>query len=202
MSVMRLTIRTGARRLDSATGVEDYEVRVRSGDHEAFRHIFDRYSKPVTGFIFDMVGQREIAEDLAQETFVRAYRGIGSLRSETKLSTWLFGIAKNVAYESLRARRRRTMVGIDELPETHTTDPAPRPEGELLKKELNSVIQGALAALDDDKRMVFTLKVFQQKSYDEISEITGFSIPKLKTDVHRARAEMRKRIGPYLENVS
>jgi len=63
---------------------------------------------------------------------------------------------------------------------------------------LNGVIQNALGALDEDKRMVFTLKVFQQRSYEEIAEITGFSIPKLKTDLHRARAEMRRRIRPYL----
>lgn len=168
-------------------------------DHDAFRQIFDRYARPVTSFIYDMVGQRELAEELAQETFVRAYKGMGGLRDETKLSTWLFGIAKNVAYESLRARRRRSTVGIDEVTETQVRDGAPLPEGQLLNKELSSVIEKALAALDDDKRMVFTLKIYQQKSYDEIAEITGFSIAKLKTDLHRARAEMRRRIGPYLE---
>lgn len=60
------------------------------------------------------------------------------------------------------------------------------------------MIRTALAALDEDKRLVFTLKVFQQQSYEEIALITGFSIPKLKTDLHRARAEMRRRIRPYL----
>ena len=72
------------------------------------------------------------------------------------------------------------------------------PDRELLDKELNNVIAAALAALDDDKRMVFTLKIFQQRSYEEIAEITGFSIAKLKTDLHRARAEMKRRISPYL----
>jgi RNA polymerase sigma-70 factor (ECF subfamily) len=68
----------------------------------------------------------------------------------------------------------------------------------LLDKELSGVIQGALMKLDEDKRTVFTLKVLQQHSYEEIAEITGFSVGKLKTDLHRARAEMRRRIGPYL----
>ena len=72
------------------------------------------------------------------------------------------------------------------------------PDHELLDKELNGVIRDALGALDEDKRLVFTLKIFQQRSYEEISEITGSSIPKLKTDLHRARAEMRRRIQPYL----
>ena len=74
----------------------------------------------------------------------------------------------------------------------------PTPAGQLLDKELNGVITSALSRLDEDKRLVFTLKVLQQRSYEEIAEITGFSVGKLKTDLHRARAEMRKRIGPYL----
>src|SRR5215210_3811793 len=65
-------------------------------------------------------------------------------------------------------------------------------------RPVRGVIQAALMKLDEDKRTVFTLKVLQQRSYEEIAEITGFSVGKLKTDLHRARAEMRKRIGPYL----
>src|SRR5438034_9697853 len=84
----------------------DLVSRACRGDHEAFRLIFERYSRPVLSFIYDQVGDRELAEELAQETFVRAYRNLRALREETKLSTWLFGIAKNVAREALRARSR------------------------------------------------------------------------------------------------
>jgi RNA polymerase sigma-70 factor (ECF subfamily) len=178
---------------------EELVARVRAGDEEAFRLIFDRYSRPVLGFIFDMVGDRSLAEDLAQETFVRAYRGLQTLREETKLSTWLFGIARNCAREQLRSRRRDAAnVEIDAEPAFELHDHARTPSGQLLDKELSGVIQTALARLDEDKRTVFTLKVLQQRSYEEIAEITGFSVGKLKTDLHRARAEMRRRIGPYL----
>ncbi len=178
---------------------EELVARVRAGDEEAFRLIFDLYSRPVLGFIFDMVGDRALAEDLAQETFVRAFRGLSTLREETKLSTWLFGIARNCAREQLRTRRRDAgNVEIDAEPAFELHDHARTPSGELLDKELSGVIQTALARLDEDKRTVFTLKVLQQRSYEEIAEITGFSVGKLKTDLHRARAEMRKRIGPYL----
>ncbi|PYS98875.1 MAG: RNA polymerase sigma factor [Acidobacteria bacterium] len=178
---------------------EELVARVRAGDEEAFRLIFERYSRPVLGFIFDMVGERALAEDLAQETFVRAYRGFDSLREETRLSTWLFAIAKNVARESLRARRRDAgNVEIDGESAFELHDRARTPAGQLLDKELSGVIQKALMRLDEDKRLVFTLKVLQQRSYEEIAEITGFSVGKLKTDLHRARAEMRRRIGPYL----
>lgn len=171
----------------------------RRGDDDAFRQIFDRYGRPIISFIYDMVGQRELAEELTQETFVRAYKSLSALRDDTKLSTWLFGIAKNVARESLRSRiKENHRVEIDDDRVTAMTDNELPPDGQLLNKELSGVIQSALSALDEDKRLVFTLKVFQQRSYEEIAEITGFSIPKLKTDLHRARAEMRRRISPYL----
>lgn len=176
----------------------DLVTRVCQGDSEAFRLIFERYSRPVISFIFDMVNDRSLAEELTQETFVRAYRAISTMRAETKLSTWLFGIARNVARESLRARARaNSHIDLSDKSVMDLSDNKPVPVDGLLSKELNELIHRSLAALDDDKRLVFTLKVFHQCSYEEIAGITGFSLAKLKTDLHRARAEMRKRISPY-----
>jgi RNA polymerase sigma-70 factor (ECF subfamily) len=188
-------IRAGASMEISESLIE----RARAGDHEAFRLIFDRYARPVFSFLVEMVGQHETAEELVQETFVRAYKGLSGLRDEAKLSTWLFGIAKNVARESIRSRRQtRAHVDLDEPVVAELRHNGPAPEGVLLDKELNALLHGALQKLDEDKRLVFTLKVLHQRSYDEIATITGFSIAKVKTDLHRARAEMRRRISPYL----
>src|SRR6266496_2827173 len=77
----------------------DLVARACEGDQEAFRLIFERYSRPVISSIYDLVSDRELAEELTQETFVRAYRSLRTMREETKLSTWLFGIAKNVALD-------------------------------------------------------------------------------------------------------
>jgi RNA polymerase sigma-70 factor (ECF subfamily) len=176
----------------------DLVTRVCAGDAEAFRLIFERYSRPVISFIFDMVDDRALAEELTQETFVRAFRAMRTMRRETKLSTWLFGIARNVARESLRARIRAVRhVDLEDKAVTDLSDPKPAPVDSVLSKELNEVIRHSLSALDEDKRLVFTLKVLHQQSYEEIAEITGFSIAKLKTDLHRARLEMRRRIGSY-----
>ena len=176
----------------------DLVIRVCQGDQEAFRLIFDRYSRPIIGFIYDMVSDRELAEELTQETFVRAFRAIHGMKPETKLSTWLFGIARNVAREALRARTRANrQVTLADESVMDLSDHKPVPVDRLLSKELNELIRRALGALDEDKRLVFTLKVFHQCSYEEIAEITGFSLAKLKTDLHRARAEMRRRIQPY-----
>ena len=190
--------RPGARTGVLMNSSADLIARACAGDPEAFRLIFERYSRPLISFLYDLVGDRELAEDLTQETFVRAYRNLSTMREETKLSTWLFGIARNVAREAIRARLRSNRhVDLEDESVQDLSDTAPVPVDRLLGKELNAVIRHSLASLDEDKRLVFTLKVFQQCSYEEIAEITGFSIAKLKTDLHRARSEMRRRISPY-----
>ncbi len=175
-------------------------IRAARGDQEAFRLLFERYARPVMSFLYDMVGQRELAEDLVQETFVRAYRNLRSLRDPSRFSTWLFGIARNTARELIRSRiREGHKVELEDDEVLEVEDGMKTPDAEFLSKELNRVIHKALGELAEDKRLVFTLKILHQRSYEEIAEITGFSIPKLKTDLHRARAEMRRHIRPYLE---
>jgi RNA polymerase sigma-70 factor, ECF subfamily len=174
-------------------------TRAKGGDEDAFHLIFNRYGRPVLSFINNLVHNRELAEELAQETFVRAYRNLGGLKDEMRLSTWLFGIARNVVRESARqARKEEKKVGLDEPISLGLESKEILPEGAMLDRELAETIQEALLALDEDKRIVFSLKIFHEKSYEEISAMTGHSIGKLKTDLHRARAEMRKRIAPYL----
>src|SRR5215510_1867672 len=85
---------------------EDLIVRARAGEQEAFRLIFERYARPILTFIQNMVGERDLAEELTQETFVRAYQNIGRIRDDTKVATWLFGIGRNVAREALRSKWR------------------------------------------------------------------------------------------------
>jgi RNA polymerase sigma-70 factor, ECF subfamily len=176
-------------------------ARAKCGDEDAFHLIFNRYGRPVLSFIYNLVHNRELAEELAQETFVRAYRNLPGLKDEMHFSTWLFGIARNVVRESARqARRDERKVGLDEPESLRLESKGILPEGAMLDRELAETIEQALLALDEDKRVVFSLKIFHEKSYEEISAITGHSIGKLKTDLHRARAEVRKRIAPYLAN--
>lgn len=180
---------------------EEFVERARRGDDAAFCVIFERYSWPITGFIFGMVGERGLAEELAQETFVRAHRKLSSLRDPSLLGTWLFGIAKNVAREAIHERREaaRRVATPDSSAVANLSDRAPLPDEQLLMKELHGAIERALLTLGDDKRMIFTLRVFQQRSYEEIVRITGFSLSKIKTDLSRARAEMRRLVGRRAE---
>jgi RNA polymerase sigma-70 factor (ECF subfamily) len=175
-------------------------ARARRGDGESFRLLFERYTRPVISFIFYTVGQRALAEELAQETFLRAYRSLGALRDETKLSTWLFGIARNVAREELRARGREPRCGVelDDPSAAGLADEGPSPSSRLYGKELGAAVGAALAALDEDKRTVLVLKFYHGRSYEEIAAVTGFSPAKVRNDLHRARAEMRRRLKPYV----
>lgn len=179
---------------------EDLIERARRGDAAAFQQIYEQHHRFVLRFLYAMVGEINMAEELAQETFVRAFMSIGRMRNEAKLSTWLGGIAKNAASNFFRSRRRENRnLEIDKLPFKKTNDDAFSPDIELLNLELQDVIRDALGKLSEDKRLVFVLKILQHKSYEEIAEITGSAIPKLKTDLFRAKAEMRKLIRPYLE---
>lgn len=172
---------------------------VRHGDVAAFRLIFEQHHQLVLKFLIGMVGETDLAEEMMQETFVRAFQSINTLKDESRLATWLCAIAKNIVYNSFRARRTDPpKVELDGHFPIELSSAEMLPDEKLLNDELKKVIEDALKKLDDDKRAVFTLKMMKNLSYEEIAEITGFSIGKLKTDLHRAKIEMRKLIRPYL----
>jgi RNA polymerase sigma-70 factor (ECF subfamily) len=179
---------------------EDLVVRARSGDDEAFGVIFEHHSRFIYKFIYAMLGEKGAAEELTQETFLAAYKSIHKLRSDAQLRTWLCAIAKNVVYKSLRSRRKEGTNSGEQVESLGKADEKNLPpDREVLSKELNHLIRSALAQLDEDKRLVFALKELQHLSYKEISDITGAAIPKLKTDLHRAKIEMRRMLSTYLE---
>src|SRR5215470_6534621 len=129
-------------------------ARAKCGDEDAFQLIFNRYGRPVLSFIHNFVHNRELAEELAQETFVRAHRNLGGLKDDLRLSTWLFGIARNVARESARQTRKDNMkVGLDEPESLRLESSDILPEGMMLDQELTETIRKALISLDEDKRV-------------------------------------------------
>lgn len=201
----RLAIKAdGLRNLESPrAGVlmnssDDLIALARSGNQEAFGLLFERYARPVLGFIHNLVGRADIAEELTQETFVRAFRGLSEFRERATFSTWLFGIARNVTREWTRTREASGQTTNSDELINHDAGKG-TPVEDLLDKELNLAMVQALKRLDEDKRTVFALKVFQQLSYQEIVQITGFSLAKVKIELHRARAEMRQHLRVYLE---
>jgi RNA polymerase sigma-70 factor (ECF subfamily) len=165
---------------------------------EDFREIFERYARPVSAFLRDLLGDWALAEEMAQETFIRAYRARASKRPNTRISTWLFGIAYNVGREAIREKyRRRNTSGLEGLDLHELKDDRQSPDQSLMDVETKKAIQKALGLLPESQRVVFLLKIVNQMRYQEIKAITGAGIGKLKTDLHRARLEMRRMLAPY-----
>lgn len=174
-------------------------ARACAGDGDAFHAIFRRYFRPVLTFIYGLLGNRSQAEELAQETFVRAYRRLDTVRDKNRLSTWLFGIARNVVREAVKVKyTARSGVSLEDAGAEQLEGRQASPDGQLLAGELSGAIRDALLELPEDGRTVFLLKVIHQLRYDEISRITGSSVGKLKTDLHRARLQMRQKLLPYV----
>ena len=185
----------------SATNsIETIVAQAQSGDKEAFGLIFEMHHRFIYKFIYAMLGNHESAEELTQETFLGAYKNFATLRNESALKTWLCSIAKNTVYKSFRSGKKEGKKSDQELETLDLLDHKnPSPVEQCLSKELNGLIGDALEKLDNDKRLVFVLKEIQQLSYNEIAEITGDAIPKLKTDLFRAKIKMRAMLSPYME---
>ena len=167
-------------------------------DPDAFRVVFHRYGKPILSFIYNILGDRARAEELTQETFVRAYAGLSSFRTDAHISTWLFGIARNVVREAIKEKSRRRQIDLGSEGSGGFIDPGSRPDEAVIASELRRAIRATLLGLRDEYRLVFILKVFNKMSYEEIAKVTGSSVGKLKTDLRRARLEMRHKLRAYL----
>jgi len=173
--------------------------RAKQGDHAAFSLLFERYRRPVLGFLFGMTGRRDSTEDLLQETVSRAFALLPKLREESKFSTWLFGIARNVAREKGRKTLRDYAATDIETSGTDMfSDPRPDPETDAIRQQLYRAIRKGFAVLDEDRRTALVLRVLAEKRYQEIAAITGWSLARVKIEIHRARIEMRKMMEPYL----
>jgi RNA polymerase sigma-70 factor (ECF subfamily) len=177
--------------------------QAKKGDLEAFQRIYDLSSRKVLNFIYRMVASVEEAEDLTQETFVTVYQKLGSLKDDAKFEPWLFRIARNYVYQKYR-RRTPTTISVDARDEagraaSELVDERKGPQEVLQADELGRIVQGVIVDLPEKYREVFVLSVIQHRSYQEIADIVGRSLASVKTDIHRARLQVRKRIKEYLK---
>lgn len=172
--------------------------RVVAGDGEAFRQLVERYQRPVYGLLLRMVRAPALAEDLAQETLIKAYRAIATFDRSRQFSSWLFKIAHNTAIDHLRKNRPPTVPL--ESSESDRLDPlallaAPEsrsPEARARGRDLAEALQEALSALRPDYREAVLLRFQQGLPYDEIADILELPLGTVKTHLHRARKQMAK----------
>lgn len=174
--------------------------QVLKGDHNAFGEIVEIYKDKVFQICFRMLGNRQEAEDLAQEAFVRAYVNIQSFNITMKFSTWLYRIATNLCIDRLRKKKPdyyldAEVAGTEGLNMySQIASDMAKPEEEVESLELQETIQVEIMKLPEKYRSVIVLKYIEELSLKEISEILDLPVGTVKTRIHRGREALRKQL--------
>ncbi len=169
-----------------------------------FDRIIDDNYERIYNLLVWLVGDREAAADLTQDTFVRAYQAWAHFRGESQVSTWLYRIAVNLArnYLERRSTERRVTVALDSQDEDaaplELPDPGLGPEATVTNEELGNLIARELARLRPEHREIIVLRDIEGLSYQQIARVLGCSLQAVKSKLFRARSAMRKRLAPYL----
>jgi RNA polymerase sigma-70 factor (ECF subfamily) len=178
-----------------------------TGEERAFEELVDRYQTRLLNFIYRTTGDRERAEDLVQEVFIRVYRHLHRFDRSKKFSTWIYTIASNLAKNELRNRSRNPLVLFqtikrnwqDEDRPLQFEDPASRPDDLFRKRHLREMVENSVQKLPPHHRQVFVLRELEGKSYEEIAEITSCNLGTVKSRLNRARNAFASIIAPHLE---
>ncbi len=183
--------------------LSDQEVvrQAAAGREAAYREIIRRYQRPVYALIYRMVRNRELAEDLAQDSFIKMLNAINSYRPEFKFSSWIFKIANNAAIDQLRRRELDTysLDGSPHAVDAETIEATTLQIGsdqedqleEVTSRELGSQIEHAIGQLRPEYRNCIILRHVEGRAYEEIAEILDLPLGTVKTYIHRARNELR-----------
>jgi RNA polymerase sigma-70 factor (ECF subfamily) len=197
-----------------ASGGNDSDLllveRTLAGDQRAFELLVVKYQSRIQRLIGRMVRDVDLVEDIAQETFIRAYRALHQFRGDAQFYTWLYRIAVNTAKKSLMELKHAPTVleggfpGSDDEDETSQPRNEPMmdetPESVLAAKEIAGVVNAAMEALPEDLRQAVTLREIEGLTYDEIAVIMNCPIGTVRSRIFRAREAISSRIRPMLEN--
>lgn len=195
-------VREALRRLDDSGVVNAFL----QGEERAFQELVERYQTRLLNFIYRTIGDRERAEDLVQEVFIRVYRHLHRFDRSKKFSTWIYTIASNLAKNELRNRSRNPLVLFQTIRKSwqdddrplQFEDPANRPDDLFRKRHLRELVDQSVGRLPEHHRQVFILRELEGKSYEEIAEITDCNLGTVKSRLNRARNAFAAIIGPAL----
>lgn len=176
-------------------------LRFRKGDESAFLEIMSRYRKKIYSIAFGLLRDRADAEEIAQDTFIRAHRGLEGFRGDSSLATWLFRIAVNLSRNRYRYfRRRRNTVSLDRslndqsgrtLGDLVAADPS-NPVSETVTEEFTTLVATCMEKLDPHQREILLLRSILSRSYDEIGQALGLNVGTVKSRIARARTSLRE----------
>ena len=195
--------REALRKLDDGALV----MRHLAGDSQAFGAVVDRYQARLLNFVRRAIGDRERAEDLVQEVFIRVFLHMHRFDQTKKFSTWIYTIASNIAKNELRNRRRSPLVLFQALEMSWNADHAPlqfedraaRSDDLYRQRAFRQAVERCVAQLPAERRAVFALRELEGMSYTEIAEIVGCNLGTVKSRLNRARAGFARMIAPLLD---
>lgn len=178
-----------------------------AGEVRAFDELVERYQRRLLNFVFRTIGDRERAEDLVQEVFIRVHRHLHRFDQTKKFSTWIYTIASNLAKNELRNRSRNPLVLFQTIKKNWESDHRPlqfedphyRPDDLFRKRHLRELVEWAVAQLPEHHRIVFVLRELEGKTYEEIAEITDCNLGTVKSRLNRARHRFAQIIGPLVD---
>jgi len=183
--------------------------RVKRGDQKAFELLVIKYQRKIERLIGRMVRDQDLIQDIAQETFIRAYRAMPQFRGESAFYTWLYRIAVNTAKKALAELRRDPLVSESAFAFSGDDDETSRvenelsdgetPEAVLASKEIAATVNAAIEALSEDLRQAITLREIEGLSYEEISEVMNCPIGTVRSRIFRAREAIAQRLRPLLD---
>jgi RNA polymerase sigma-70 factor (ECF subfamily) len=184
----------------TAESDEQLVKKAQADDERAFGELVGRYESKVYSLALKMLRNPEDAEDVLQDTFLRAYRGIKSFQGHSTFSTWIYRITANSALMRLR-KKQLPMVSIDDADEheapINIADWAPSPVEQLLSQETQVAMNEAVEALPAEFRQVFVLRDIEELSNAEVADILDLSVAAVKSRLHRARLKVRNRLAAY-----
>jgi RNA polymerase sigma-70 factor (ECF subfamily) len=190
---------------------EELMLRVQAGEKSCYDLLVTRYKVRLYNYLLRMVGDADVAEEIAQDAFVRAYVNADKYRTIARFSTWLYTIATNLVRNRYRKKRRRPPVlslffkphdGDGEEMVHEIADSKPNPEEEAVGEDLERLIAMATEQIPERYREPFLLREMNQLSYEEIRAITGLKLGTVRSRINRARNHFRRIIEPYLDDVA
>ena len=185
---------------------EELILRVQDGETQAFDILVTRFKSKLYTYLFRLLGNEELAEEYAQETFVKAYIHAEKYRTVARFSTWLYTIATNLVRNRIRnIKRRPTTVSIWAVDHNgedgkwiDLKDDSQRPDRDMEQKNLNELIQSAIERIPAKYRPSFVLREINGLSYEEIAATTGLKLGTVRSRINRGRMYFRKAVGPLL----
>jgi RNA polymerase sigma-70 factor (ECF subfamily) len=185
--------------MDDAAAV----ARVREGDREAFRTLVERHGRSLFRLGYRMTGNEQDAEEVVQETFMRAYRRIGEFESRSSFATWIYRIASNYALDLIARRKPQESLTPDpeDPQEVQLPSSDPGPDRLLYASEMQQKIAQAMADLSPAERTAFVLRHFEEKSIEEIAKVLNLRTGAAKNSVFRAVQKLRRALAPAVRPI-